>query len=86
MGEDTQMQESQPGEVDENQSLAYAWYMVALCMLAYIFSFIDQYDFLTNFFDSFELRSFVDRGVKCNKKADCSLDICGAHFLYCVKS
>ena len=27
---------------DEEQSLAYSWYIVAFCMLAYVFSFIDR--------------------------------------------
>ena len=27
---------------EEDQSLTYAWYMVFLCTVAYIFSFIDR--------------------------------------------
>ena len=27
---------------EDQQSLRYAWYMVALCMIAYMFSFIDR--------------------------------------------
>lgn len=36
------MQNSDTDVKREEPSLAYAWYMVALCMVAYIFSFIDR--------------------------------------------
>ena len=37
-----QMNEADKETEEEQQSLGYAWYMVALCMVAYIFSFIDR--------------------------------------------
>ncbi|NKB35936.1 MAG: MFS transporter [Gammaproteobacteria bacterium] len=36
------MQDIEAESEQEQQSLTYAWYMVALCMVAYIFSFIDR--------------------------------------------
>ena len=36
------MQNKQDNAGEEQASLTYAWYIVALCMVAYIFSFIDR--------------------------------------------
>ena len=33
---------NQTGSTNTGQSLSYSWYIVVLCMVAYVFSFIDR--------------------------------------------